>query len=107
GPLSHRLVGLSVVPARPAGLPASEGVGEALRAFVPGEAAPGADMDFTKLRNPDDLEPTRPRDGFGGLPGPAQVAGVDRVELDIREPLGEAPCLLAATMRPRARRGGI
>src|SRR5262245_66335536 len=58
-------------------------------------------MDFAKLREPDDVEPVRPRDGFGGLPGPAQVAGIDRIELRIDEPFGQTRGLLAAALGQR------
>src|SRR5262245_62595001 len=87
--LAHLFVRLAVVPPGSAPLPACEGVGKTLRALVPREPAPGADVDLPELGQPDDLEPARSGDGLGGFPRAAEIAGVDRFELDPREPFGQ------------------
>src|SRR5215212_9817972 len=75
--LTHRLVGLAVLPAGSAFLPAGEGIRKALGALVPREAAPGADIHLSKLGQPDDLESAWNGNRLRSLPGAPQVAGVD------------------------------
>ena len=97
----HLRVRLAVLPSGAAGAPATESLGELALGFLYRESRPRSDVDLTQRRVDLHAKLSRASDRLRGCPGPLEVAGVDRIELDACEADGERLGLVATLVGER------
>jgi 3-oxoacyl-[acyl-carrier protein] reductase len=86
---AHLSIALAVFPADAALTPAPESRRETGLCLVPGQTLPRADIDLSQLGQLNELEPVRCGHGLRGLAGTPEIARVDGVERNVREPGGK------------------